>query len=75
MTDLSTRAQALDNKLFHELDGETMVIEPWGRDGLRVRVAAGPDILDTPWALTEQPADTAPEDRRASIEISALDTG
>ena len=64
MTNLKTRVSKVDNRLVHELNGETMVIEPWGRDGLRVRVTAGPAILDTPWALTE------PVDTTAVIEIS-----
>ena len=53
MDDLKSRAGRVGNQLVHKLDGETMVIEPWGRDGLRVRVTTGPEILDTPWALSE----------------------
>ncbi len=53
MTDLNERASASGGKLVHALEGETMVIEPWGRDGLRVRATRGPEVLDTAWALTE----------------------
>ncbi len=53
MDDLKSRAGRVGDQLVHKLDGETMVIEPWGRDGLRVRVTTGPEILDTPWALSE----------------------
>ncbi len=64
MTDLKKRVSQENNSLVHRLDGETMVIEPWGRDGLRVRVTTGPEILDTAWALTE------PVAAGAEIEIS-----
>ena len=64
MSKLHERVSKVNNKLVHEVDGETMVIEPWGKDGLRVRVTAGPEILGTPWALTE------PVDTPARIEIS-----
>ena len=53
MTDLNERASASGGKLVHTLEGETMVIEPWGRDGLRVRATRGSAVLDTAWALTE----------------------
>lgn len=53
MNDLPTRITNIDTQLTHTLDGETMVIEPWGSDGLRVRITVGVEILDTPWALTE----------------------
>lgn len=50
---MNNRASKVNNQLVHKLNGETMVISPWGRDGLRVRVTKGPEILDTAWALTE----------------------
>lgn len=59
--DLTQRITTAGGKLVHRrpftLSGaplqETLVIEPWGRDGLRVRATIGPEVLDTPWALTE----------------------
>ena len=33
---------------------ELLVIEPWGRDGLRVRATLSSAVLDTEWALTEK---------------------
>jgi alpha-D-xyloside xylohydrolase len=33
--------------------GETLRIEPWGRDSLRVRATMQPAIEDQNWALTE----------------------
>ena len=41
---------------FAEPQVELLSVVPWGPDGLRVRVTAGPRILDTAWALTEPPA-------------------
>ena len=68
MSDLHKRASDTGGKLVHRLDGETMVIEPWGRDGLRVRVTTGPEILDSAWALTEPV--TEPVSGGATILIS-----
>ncbi|NEE00892.1 glycoside hydrolase family 31 protein [Phytoactinopolyspora halotolerans] len=31
--------------------GETVVVEPWGKDSVRVRSALGADVADTDWAL------------------------
>lgn len=63
-------ASQVGNKLVHKMRGETLmlgetlVIEPWGQDGLRVRATKGPEILDTAWALTE------PVSSNATIEIN-----
>ncbi len=35
--------------------GETLRIEPWGRDSLRVRATMFPDLQHQDWALTETP--------------------
>jgi alpha-D-xyloside xylohydrolase len=66
---MSNNVSQDNDRLVYRRGSETMVIVPWGRDGLRVRVTTGPEILDTPWALTE-PANAAPERPSASIEIS-----
>ena len=60
------------HQLVHEHEGETLVIEPWGRDGLRVRATVRARVDDTAWALTESVADGAqiPADGGA-IAISA----
>ena len=34
---MNQRASQVNNKLVHELDSETMVIEAWGRDGLQAK--------------------------------------
>ncbi|MDR2932087.1 MAG: glycoside hydrolase family 31 protein [Oscillospiraceae bacterium] len=46
---LSTQNGAL---LFH-MDAETMIIEAWGRDSLRVRATKLPEIPTTEWALIQ----------------------
>jgi len=42
--------------------GQTLVVEAWGRDSLRVRAVPRGDVLDTDWALLP-PAPTSPEVR------------
>ena len=68
MNDLQQRVSQVNNALIHKLGPETLVIEPWGRDGLRVRATVGPAILDTAWALTE-PVDSQAD--QISIEITS----
>jgi alpha-D-xyloside xylohydrolase len=58
----NTRFAKVGNGLGYRTDLQTLVVEPWGRDGLRVRVAKE-EILDTAWALME-PVESIP-----SIEI------
>ena len=48
---MNKRASQVNSKLVHELDGETIVIEPWGLDGLRVRVTTGSEILSLSKAI------------------------
>lgn len=59
MSDLAQRVTNSNGKLIYRHDGETLVIEPWGPDGLRVRATAAPEVLDTAWALTEPVAGSA----------------
>ncbi|WP_369375572.1 TIM-barrel domain-containing protein [Promicromonospora sp. Populi] len=40
--------------------GETLVVEPWGRDSVRVRASLMGDVEDTDWALL--PPASAPDD-------------
>lgn len=42
------------NRIVHEHGEETLVIEPWGRDGLRVRATVRAQLDNTAWALTEE---------------------
>ncbi len=46
--------------LIYEQNYETIWIQPWGQDSLRVRAAVGPAILDLPGALLPAPR-IAPE--------------
>ncbi len=47
----------VDGALRWRGDGETVVVEPWGRDSVRVRAALG-DVVDADWALlTPDPAE------------------
>ena len=46
MSNMKERARNVDGKLVHKLGAETIQIEPWGTDGLRVRVTTGAEILD-----------------------------
>ena len=50
------------------LGGETLRIEPWGKDSLRVRATRCSRFTDQDWALTEEP-----EARQAVVEISEED--
>lgn len=36
-------------------DGETLLVEPWGADAVRVRAVPAGDVLDTTWALLPAP--------------------
>jgi len=50
-------------------DGETLVVEPWGRDSVRVRSALG-DVVDADWALvTPDPA--AHDGARVTVDGSS----
>ena len=48
--------------------GETLRIEPWGKDSLRVRATMMSSFTDRAWALTEEPEATEPEIRIYEIE-------
>ena len=60
--------EIIRNALVCRRQGETLRIEPWGKDSLRVRAAMGPDVLELPWALTE-----AVEKPEALIRIYQVD--
>lgn len=66
---MKQRARRVGDSLVYKCCSETMMITPWGRDGFRVRVTAGPEILDTPWALTV-PVDGKQGSAWPTIEIS-----
>lgn len=47
------------SRLLWTGDGETLVVEPWGADSVRVRSRVAGDVLDTDWALLPVPATSA----------------
>ncbi|HEY5741908.1 MAG TPA: hypothetical protein VIS99_05145, partial [Terrimicrobiaceae bacterium] len=60
------------NSLVREFAGEKLVIEPWGRDSLRVRSSMRPAFEDHEWALlrgerSESPEISIPGDGSAAI--------
>lgn len=42
------------NALVLKKGNETLMIEPWGRDSLRIRSTLEPNFIDRDWALTEK---------------------
>ena len=54
-----------DNRLVYRYDGETLWIEPWGKDGLRIRAAKQSRMPEEDWALLPNSA------ADAKIEIDA----
>ena len=51
-----------ENALIAKKGGETLIIEPWGKDSLRVRSTMFNDVTRNNWALTESPkCDVKPE--------------
>ena len=50
--------QICDNRLICKRQGETLVIEGWGKDSLRVRATMNTELTDRNWALTEEGYET-----------------
>jgi alpha-D-xyloside xylohydrolase len=48
-----------DNKLYYQWDNETVCLEAWGPNALRVRATASKALLDSDWALTKPSASKA----------------
>jgi alpha-D-xyloside xylohydrolase len=48
-----------NGKLFYKFDNETVCIEPWGKNALRVRVTMNAEFTDKDWALIEPKAKEA----------------
>ena len=42
------------NALVFKKGNETLLIEPWGKDSLRIRSTMERELVDRPWALTEK---------------------
>ncbi|MDT0343919.1 glycoside hydrolase family 31 protein [Streptomyces litchfieldiae] len=47
--------QTASGRLIWRGDGETLVVEPWGRHSLRVRATRAADVADTDFALLPRP--------------------
>ena len=54
--------------LIARQNGETLRIEAWGKDSLRVRATRLPSFTEQDWALTEDPGPC-----RAAVEIGEAD--
>ncbi len=54
--------------LIARQNGETLRIEAWGKDSLRVRATRLPSFTEQDWALTEDPGPS-----RAEVEIGEVD--
>ena len=63
------RFQVENGCLTFRRSGETLRIEPWGKDSLRVRATMAPAFTDAAWALTEPPAPCA---ARAEVRTAAV---
>ena len=50
-----------NSSLFREFAGERLVIEPWGKDGLRVRSTMRRDFEEEEWALLQRERAEEPE--------------
>ena len=50
-----------NSSLVREYAGEKLVVEPWGKDSLRVRSTMGPAFEDEEWALIHRERSEAPE--------------
>ena len=46
------RFQTKNGVLIAQANGETLRIEPWGKDSLRVRATMLPEFSGKDWALT-----------------------
>ncbi|WP_458117234.1 glycoside hydrolase family 31 protein [Arthrobacter sp. D2-10] len=55
MTDETTHFEQDGARLIWRGDGETVVVEPWGQDSVRIRSTIMSEVLDFDWALLEQP--------------------
>lgn len=63
------------SRLVWRGDGETLVVEPWGRDSVRVRSVMMSEVIDADWALLEQPPTAHSieiEAERATVTVGRL---
>lgn len=65
------RFQTENGVLIAQANGETLRIEPWGKDSLRVRATMLPEFSGKNWALTEVPEKT--EAKAEQFEVDHLE--
>ena len=65
------RFQTKNGVLIAQVNGETLRIEPWGKDSLRVRATMLPEFSGKDWALTEVPEKT--EAKAEQFEVDHLE--
>jgi len=66
------RFQTENGVLIAQANGETLRIEPWGKDSLRVRATMLPEFSGKDWALTEVPEKT--EAKAEQFEVDHLES-
>lgn len=59
-----------DHALFYRYDAERVIVEPWGKNSLRVRASKMPEMPDELWALDGKPKGRE-EDRIVIHDFSA----
>ena len=65
------RFQTKNGVLIAQVNGETLRIEPWGKDSLRVRATMLPEFSGKDWALIEVPEKT--EAKAEQFEVDHLE--
>lgn len=67
------RFQTENGVLIAQANGETLRIEPWGKDSLRVRATMLPGFSGKDWALTEVPEKTEAKAEQFGVDHLEID--
>ena len=67
------RFQTKNGVLIAQANGETLRIEPWGKDSLRVRATMLPGFSGKDWALTEVPEKTEAKAEQFAVDHLEID--
>lgn len=67
------RFQTKNGVLIAQVNGETLRIEPWGKDSLRVRATMLPEFSGKDWALTEVPEKTEAKAEQFAVDHLEID--
>lgn len=65
--------RAESQRLIWQFDRQTLIVEPWGENSLRVRASCQPQIVDTDWALL--PTEPLPVEISEGNETLSLRNG